>query len=67
MSGVITKLRDLVKAAGKAPIHDPTHKCDGCGKLFTGKTFPMVDSQHKKILGMKQCEKCYSTHVYGSQ
>lgn len=65
MSGIITKLRDLVKTAGTVTVPHPTHKCDGCGELFTGTVYPMVDSQHKKIPRMKQCEKCYQNHLYG--
>lgn len=40
-------------------------KCDSCGEPIKGKSYPMVDEQHKTIRGLKQCEECYAQELLG--
>lgn len=35
-------------------------KCDTCGELCTGKTYPVYDENYNKQPGLVMCEKCFA-------
>lgn len=38
-------------------------KCDICGNPLVGKSYPVVDENHKGQKGLKQCSKCFGDNI----
>lgn len=51
----------MSKTKEKPEAVKPVVKCDGCGKIITGKPYPAYDENFKIQRGIKYCGECFIT------
>ncbi len=59
----LVKTRRGTKLLAILPDNAKVKLCDGCGKKFVGKEFPIVDENFNIQRGLKQCEECYASSI----